>query len=145
MKTLSARSPVKSGYYFSLKAWGIQPVEKDGGVLAGEADEKFLPISLPLAVALAPLLGAAFLMFMPFVGFYLVAEALARPVTSLFHRTTTELAATMSPGLVPGEAHLTGRKGAQVAAEAPSAEELELDALQAQIDALRGPRPRARA
>jgi hypothetical protein len=141
MKTLNARTPVKSGYYFSLKTWTIQPVAKDGELLAGELDEQFIPMSLPLAVAAAPLLGAGFLMFMPAIGFYLVAMAAARPITNLFHKTTTELAASMSPGLVPGEAYLTGKAGEkEVAKVEGAAEERELETLQARIDERRAPR-----
>ncbi len=136
MKTLNAQTPVKNGYYFSLKTWTIQPVAKDGELLAGEADEKFLAIPLPLAVAAAPLLGAVFLMFMPFIGFYLVAMAAVRPITNLFQKTTTELAATMSPGLVPGEAYLTGKAGEKEVAKVAGAasEERELDELGKKIE-----------
>jgi hypothetical protein len=77
-------------------------------------------------------------MFMPAIGFYLTAKAVTRPVVMAFRRSTTELAATMSPGLVPGEAHLTGKKGEAEAGAA--AESRELDALQAEIDAKRTPK-----
>jgi hypothetical protein len=139
IQTVSAGTPVKSGYYFGLKSWTVHPTARDGEALPG--DERWLPVSLPLALAAAPLLGAAFLMFMPAIGLVLVAMAFARPVTNLFRRTTTEFAATMSPGLVAGEAHLTGKRGArEVADEAIAGEERELDALQAEIDARRASR-----
>ena len=138
MTKLNAGTPVKSGYYFNLQNWTIHPMETDGEMLPGEANEQWIPLSLPLALAAAPVLGAGFLMFMPFIGFYLTAKALANPVVAVFHRTGTELAATMSPGMVPGEAHLTGKKGeAEVGA---AAESKELDALQAEIDANRKPK-----
>ena len=140
MKTLSAGTPVKSGHYFSLQNWTIQPVERDGDVLPGESNEKWIPLSLPLAVAAAALLGAGFLMFLPAIGFYLVAAAAVRPVTNLFQKTTTEIAATMGPGLVPGEAHLTGKRAEGEKVEGAAGEEKELDALQAEIDARRTPR-----
>jgi hypothetical protein len=141
MKTLNAGTPVKSGYYFSLKSWTVHPMAHDGEQLPGERDERWIRLSLPLAVAAAPLLGAGFLMFMPAIGFYLVVMAAVRPVTALFRKTTTELAATMSPGLVAGEAHLTGKRGAEEAAnEAIAGEERELDDLQAEIDAIRARR-----
>ena len=142
MKTLNAGTPVKSGHYFSLSTWSIHPVEKDGEQLPGAAGEKYVALSLPLAVAAAPVLGAGFLFFMPAIGFYLVAQAAMKPVANLFHKTTTEIAATMSPGLVPGEAHLTGKRaeGEVAKAEAATGEERELDALQAKIDAKRTPK-----
>jgi hypothetical protein len=113
----------------------------DGEPLPGEGDDKWIPMPLPVAVAAAPLLGAAFLMFMPAIGFYLVAKAAVKPITTLFHKTTTELAATMSPGLVPGEAYLTGKKHEDVTQQGEAAGEArELDDIQAQIDAKRTPK-----
>src|SRR5512134_3092282 len=99
MTKLNAGTPVKRGYYFSMKNWSVNPVEKDGTVLRGEPGEQFVPVPLPVAVILAPVLGAVFLMFMPFIGFYLVGKTLLRPVGRVFHKSTTELAASMSPGL----------------------------------------------
>ena len=136
---ITSGTPVKSGYYFNLDRWTVQPVAKDGDLLAGDAGERFVAISLPLAVAAAPLLGAGFLMFMPAIGFYLTAKALARPVVNVFRKSTTEIAAAMSPGLVPGVAYLTGKEGEKVEAGAAT-ESRELDALQAEIDAKRSPK-----
>jgi hypothetical protein len=102
---------VKRGYYFSMKNWSVNPVEKDGTVLQGEKGEQFIPVPLPVAVMLAPVLGAVFLMFMPFIGFYLTAQAALRPVGRLFKKSTTEIAASVSPGMAPGAAYLTGREG----------------------------------
>jgi hypothetical protein len=141
MKTLNAGTPVKSGHYFSLKTWTVHAVPHDGEALPGARDERWVAMPLAVAVAAAPLLGAAFLMFLPAIGFYLVAAAAVKPVTNLFRKTTTELAATMSPGLVPGEAHLTGKKGEEVATkEGAAGESRELDALQAEIAAKRTPK-----
>jgi hypothetical protein len=142
IKTVNAGTPVKSGYYFNLKTWVVHPTAKDGEQLPGDADEKWVPMSLPVAVMAAPLLGAGFLMFMPALGFYLVAQAAARPITNLFHKTTTELAATMSPGLVPGEAHLTGKRedDAEMKEAGAAGQARELDAIQAEIDSKRAPK-----
>ena len=137
MTKLNAGTPVKSGHYFSLKSWTILPVEHDGELLPGAAGEQWVPMPLAVAVAAAPMLGAGFLMFMPFIGFYLTAKALTRPVVRIFSKSTTELAATMSPGMVPGEAYLTGKAGEKKDEAKGSAEAKELDALQAEIDARR--------
>ena len=139
MTKLNAGTPVKSGYYFNLKTWMIQPVEKDGTELPGAAGEQWLPLSMPVAIGLAPILGAGFLMFMPVLGFFMTAKALTRPVAKLFTRTTTEVAANMAPGLAPGAAYLTGKEGeAKAPAAGAKAEQKELDALQAEIQQRRG-------
>jgi hypothetical protein len=138
MKTLNAGTPVKSGHYFNLSNWSVVPVENDGEQLPGGRDEKYVALPLAAAVIAAPALGAAFLMFMPLIGFVMFGKALARPVVKVFHKASEELAATMSPGLVPGEAHLTGKAAEKK--EGEKAEEKELAALQAEIDERRTPR-----
>jgi hypothetical protein len=135
MTKLTAGTPVKRGYYFSMKNWSVNPVEKDGTVLRGEPGEKFVPVPLTAAVLLAPVLGAAFLMFMPFIGFYLTGRMLLRPVARIFGKSTTELAASMSPGLAPGAAHLTGRPGEKSGGEGASE---ELATLEKEIAEKRG-------
>ena len=77
---------------------------------------------------LTPVLGLTFLMFLPFIGFYLTIEAALRPVLRVFKQEATELAATMSPGWQPGEAHLTGKRHEEskiVEGQGPPAAELE--------------------
>ena len=135
MTKLNAGTPVKRGYYFSMKNWSVNPVEKDGTILQGEAGEKFIPVPLPVAVMLAPVIGAVFLMFMPFIGFYLVGQRALQPVARMFKKSTTEIAASMSPGLQPGTAHLTGRAGEKKAEEGESK---ELSSLEQEIAAKRG-------
>ena len=134
MTKLNAGTPVKRGYYFSMKNWSVNPIEKDGTVLHGEAGEQFIPVPLPVAVMLAPVLGAVFLMFMPFIGFYLVGHRALQPVARMFKKSTTEIAASMSPGLQPGEAHLTGRAGEK---KEEGGESKELSALEQEIAAKR--------
>lgn len=50
-----------------------------------------------------PLMGLAFLMFLPFIGFYLVAQALALKIYSLRDALPGAMLAT-------GTAHLTGHE-----------------------------------
>jgi len=111
MTTIEAGTQVKKGYYFSAKSWTLQPMPRDGEALPGAAGEKYIYIPLLLAFIVAPLMGAAFLMFLPFIGFYLFASALVRPFARVFGTAGAEVAATMSPGWVPGEAHLAGKPG----------------------------------
>jgi len=134
MTTIAAGTQVSKGYYFSAKSWTLQPVSADGAVLAGEPGEKFVHIPLLLAFLVAPMMGAAFLMFLPFIGFYLAAVALSRPVVGLFTRSASELAATVQPGWAPGEAHLAGKGAEEGAAKA---EDARLDALEKEIAARR--------
>jgi len=118
MTTIEAGTRVKKGYYFSATSWTLHPMPRDGEALPGEAGERYLHIPLLLAFVVAPVMGAAFLMFLPFIGFYLAFSAALRPVTAGFRASAEGVAATMAPGWAPGEAHLTGKR-----AEGRSAEE----------------------
>jgi hypothetical protein len=141
MTKLSAGTKASRGYYFNTKTWTLHPVSVDGETLPGAANETYLRIPLLLAFTVAPLMGAAFLMFLPFIGFYLALHAAFRPVARLFRRSATEIAATMSPGWTPGEAHLTGEPGDGKGVEqAPPAASEELARIALEIEARRSER-----
>jgi len=142
MTSLNAGTRVNKGYYFSTKTWALQPVPYDGEPLPGEAGERYFHIPLLLAFVVAPLMGAVFLMFLPFIGFYLAIHALLRPVANLFHRSATEIAATLQPAWQPGEAHLTGQRAEEdgVEEKGPPAAGDDLAKLEREIQAKRGER-----
>ncbi|HEX8910684.1 MAG TPA: hypothetical protein VF805_15875 [Anaeromyxobacteraceae bacterium] len=125
MTTIDAGTRVRKGYYFSAKSWTLHPMPRDGEALPGEVGERYVHVPLLVAFVLAPIMGAAFLMFLPFVGFYLAISAVLRPVTRGFRRSAEEVAATLTPGWAPGEAHLTGKRaeGEAVEEKGPPAED----------------------
>ncbi len=135
---IQAGTRVNKGYYFNARTWMLQPMARDGEALPGRMGDKYLAVPLLLAFVVAPLMGAAFLMFLPLIGFYLALHALTRPVARLFSRSATEIAATMQPGWQPGEAHLTGQRPDEKSGEAkePPAQP-ELEKLQKEIDSKR--------
>jgi hypothetical protein len=138
MTKLSAGSVAKAGYYFNLKSWEVHPVPADGERLPGEAGQTWIAVPTVAALVLTPILGLTFLMFLPFIGFYLTLEAAVRPVLRVFRHQAVELAATMSPGWQPGEAHLTGKREEEsrtVEGQGPPQD--ELDKLAAEIEAKR--------
>jgi hypothetical protein len=110
MTKLRGGTQVRKGYYFEMRRWAFCAVPRDGEPLPGTSDAVYFRAPLPLVFAIAPLMGAAFLVFLPFIGFYVVAHAALRPVARLFGRSAAEMAATVRPGWRPGEAHLTGRR-----------------------------------
>jgi hypothetical protein len=142
MTKLNAGTRVKKGYYFSMKQWALHPMPGDGEALPGEAGETYFHVPLLLAFAVAPLMGAAFLMFLPFIGFYLAFAAALKPVARLFHRSAAELAATVAPTWAPGEAHLTGQRteAEGVEEKGPPAAGNELKELEAEIEKRRSGR-----
>ncbi|HSN13852.1 MAG TPA: hypothetical protein VLT61_04420 [Anaeromyxobacteraceae bacterium] len=127
MTKFESNAAVKAGYYFNPITMSIVPVSRDGERLPNEKGT-WIAIPTVAALVLTPLLGAMFLMFLPMIGFVLSAEAAGKRVAGAFRGGAGELAATMAPGWVPGEAHLTGKgadKDAKAAeAAAPEAERL---------------------
>ncbi|HEU4382645.1 MAG TPA: hypothetical protein VFR85_03990 [Anaeromyxobacteraceae bacterium] len=101
-------SPAESGYYWNPRRWSITPVERPGGFLPGGPEDRYLQIPTLAVLMLLPILGGLFVVFLPVIGFVLVAYALARKVAALARGGAADLASTMTPGWRPGEAHLTG-------------------------------------
>jgi hypothetical protein len=138
MTTYESNAAVKSGYYFNPVTMNVVPVARDGERLPNEKGS-WIAIPVIAALALVPLLGALFAFALPAIGFVLTAQAAGVKVVGLFRGTAGELASTMAPGWVPGEAHLTG-KAAEKSAEArntASPEAERLAALEKEIEAKR--------
>ena len=134
-KTYESGAAVKSGYYVDLEGWAVHPVAHDGERLpAGRG--AWLRVPTLVAIGLTPILGLAFLMFLPVIGFVLAARAAANPIVRLFRASAADLAATVSPGWAPGEAHLTGKRGEgeRVEEKGPPAAAERLDALEREIE-----------
>lgn len=100
-----------SGYYWNPRRWSITPIPRPGGFLPGGPEERYLKVPAVAVLVLMPLLGGLFVVFLPVIGFALVAYALARKVVALARGGAADLAGTVAPGWRPGEAHLTGRRG----------------------------------
>jgi hypothetical protein len=136
--TYKSGSAVNSGYYFNAVRWQVEPIAKDGDKLP-EGKGEWMKVATPVALALVPILGATFLMFMPMIGFILFIQAMASPIVKVFNRGATDLAATVSPGWQPGEAHFTGKSPENAGTEekGPTASDARLDALQKEIESKR--------
>jgi hypothetical protein len=137
MTTISGGSAVQGGYYLSKSNWEIFPVERDGQRLPGPAAEHYVKIPTAAAFLLMPVLGGLMVVFLPFIGLYLTAQAAVRPLVGMFQRSAQDLAATVTPGWQPGEAHLTGKRSEEKAAEEAPAKDAKLDELASEIDAKR--------
>ncbi len=135
MTRIEAGTAAKAGYYFNPRSWEVHPVAVNGERLPGEGT--WIAVPTVAALILSPLLGLAFLMFLPFIGFYLTLEAALRPVLRAFRHGAGELAATMSPGWLPGEAHLTGKPHEHEAGVEPGPPAGEIEKLAGEIEARR--------
>jgi hypothetical protein len=106
--TFSGNQAVQGGYYFNAIRWSIEPVAEEGGRLPG-GPGTWRRVPTAAALLAAPLLGLAFLIFLPLIGFLLTARAALAPVGRLVRAAATGLAAGAAPGYAVGAAHLTGQ------------------------------------
>ena len=108
MMTATAGTMAARGYWFNVNEWRLHPAQSEGEKLPGAAGEKYVHVPLVVAFAAAPILGAAFVVFLPVIGFYVALQATGRAVARIAKHSSREVAATVSPGWQPGTAHLTG-------------------------------------
>jgi hypothetical protein len=133
--TTMSGGAVRSGYYLNATTWSIEPVANEGGRLpAGPG--RWMRIPTAAALALVPVLGGLFLVFLPFIGIVLTLRAMAGEMVKALRGPATELAATVSPGWLPGEAHFTGKRpeNAGVEEKGPTAEGEGLEAIAREIE-----------
>ncbi len=127
MATFTGNSSVSSGYYLSTKTFAIEVIGNDGGTLPGPSTVKYVAVPFPLLFAVVPVIGLAFLMFLPAIGFYLFGKAIVMRVTGHVAEGASALAATVAPDLATGAAYMAGHKDEEKAADkvTPELEKLE--------------------
>jgi hypothetical protein len=127
MATFNGNSSVNGGYYLSTKTFAIEVVRDDGGTLPGPSSVKYVAVPFPLLFVVVPVIGLAFLMFLPAIGFALFAKAIALRLTGHVAEGASSLAATVAPGVATGAAYMAGHKEADKPAGkvTPELEKLE--------------------
>lgn len=109
MATVNGGSTVKGGFYFNLSKLQIVSVSGKTGILAGAADQRYRRIPALAVLVLAPVLGGLFVVFLPVIGFVLVAQHMARLGAMAVKRAGGALAGNVAPAWRPGEAYLAGK------------------------------------
>lgn len=104
---------VRFGFYWNRKEWSAQIIPKEGGDLKGTPEVRYLRLPLLAVLFLAPVMGAAYAFFLPFIGIAMVLMYLAGGLRGLF-RTT--------PPAIEARAEVVTPQAAQEAeaAEAPA-------------------------
>ena len=132
-KTFAGGSRVNSGWYVDAKSFSFANVERDGGALPGSSDRKFVRIPTLAVMAAAPALGGLFVVALPFIGFGMVAYAVAKKLGI----GAKEIAATVAtPAMPVGATALTG-KPAEKGATGEPAEHAATEELAKEIEAKR--------
>lgn len=101
---------VKNGFYWSMQAWDMAMVPAEGGMLPGDAARTYTRIPTLLFLLLAPMMGALYVVFLPFVGFVMVLGYAARWAKRGATDAAMNVAVAVAPSWAPGEAYLAARK-----------------------------------
>jgi hypothetical protein len=104
---------VNYGFYWSAKAWDMAMIPAEGGILPGETDRQYTRIPTFLFLLMAPIMGALYVVFLPFAGFALVIGFAARGVKTMVTDAFMNIAVAVAPQWAPGEAYLAARKRAR--------------------------------
>jgi hypothetical protein len=111
-------TPAKNGFYWNLGKWEMTMVPKQGGILPGGAGDRYLKVPVLALLVAAPLMGAAYAMFLPFIGFAMLFTFLGKKALAMGRSGAVDAAATMTPDWRPGEAYLASSRR-----KAPDAED----------------------
>ena len=86
MKRLVGGEAAESGFYWHRRRWEIVSFEAGAGTapLEGGPGDAYLKVPAAVALAIAPLMGGLFAMFLPLIGFLMVfREVGARAVRAV--------------------------------------------------------------
>lgn len=134
MKRYYGGEKAGSGVYVSLSTGEFFPISKEGGVLPGGQETRYIKPPAPLAAITGLLLGLAYIIFLPLLGIVGVGGFLAlkagRGLGSSARRALEATTFVLKPGL----SYLTKRTRQPTA----QAEEESLEALKKKIEANKG-------
>ncbi len=132
-KTFAGGTRVNSGWYIDAKSFSFASIEMDGGALPGSSDKKFVRMPTLAVMAAAPALGGLFVVALPFLGFGMVAYAIAKKLGV----GAKEIAATVgTPAMPVGSTALTGTPAEKGATGEP-AKDAKAEELAKEIEAKR--------
>lgn len=110
MNTRIGGTAAKTGFYWNLGKWEMTMVPRQGGILPGGAGDRYLKTPVVALLVLAPLMGAVYAMFLPFIGFAMLFAFLGKKALAIGRSGAVGVAATMTPSWRPGEAYLAEKK-----------------------------------
>ena len=86
MRTTKAGDKAKAGFYFNLRTWEVTHHRKAGDAMPGAADDAYVRIPALALLLLGPIMGLGFVIFLPVIGFALVAVEIGKGTVRLFAR-----------------------------------------------------------
>ena len=77
---------VKGGYYWCRGSWRVEAVEGAAGMLPGDATREYVRVPVLLMIPFALVLSVAFVLFLPLIGFGVLAEWLFSQARATWRR-----------------------------------------------------------
>lgn len=78
LKTYKNKEKVKGGFYWNITQWKVEVVEGKEGSLPGGTMQKYIKIPALVFIPLALIMGAIFVVFLPFVGLVMLPIVLVQ-------------------------------------------------------------------
>jgi hypothetical protein len=128
---------VNAGFYLNLDSWQVNTVSgTDSAVLAGSESTRYLRVPVAGMLVFAPLMGAVFAMFLPFIGIAMVAKFAAVKSYDGARQVAQSMVGALGPSWQPSTAHLTGSPEKKAARPEDAAHEADtkLQSLEREID-----------
>lgn len=91
MRRYRGSDQVTMGFYWNPSRWDIVTIPKGGGILPGNDDIGYVRIPLIFVMLLGPLVGAAYVIFLPLIGFVMLFGFAGRKLLGLVHRAVGDL------------------------------------------------------
>lgn len=82
MKTRKAGEAARAGFYVNRRTWEIDLHRTDGDALPGGENDRYVRIPAAALLLLGPVMGFLLVIFLPFIGFALVARELGYRVAA---------------------------------------------------------------
>jgi len=86
MNTKRAGDAARVGFYFNLKTWEFNLHKTEDAKLPGGEADRYMRIPAVALLLLGPVMGFFFVIFLPLIGFALVARELGRRAMGMFGR-----------------------------------------------------------
>lgn len=120
MKRYTATETVEPGLYFNARQFSFKSVDETGP-LPGPAGEVFRRVPTALLLVVGPVVGLAFVVFLPFIGFATVGWLLGVKAARLAGGTLGAARRALRPGWEPSLAFFSRTKATKP--EAPATDE----------------------
>jgi hypothetical protein len=105
---------VEPGLYINLRKFSVTSVERRGA-LPGTATDTYRRLPMLVMLAAAPVLGLVFVMFLPLLGFAMVAYLLGNKAVEITTGVVEQMGRVRRPGWAPALAFLSRSKPADSA------------------------------